>query len=161
MVKRVDKPIRLEVLMIFIVVAYGLMPFVSVLFLDSNTAFLVGVRNLPFNGSILFLYDSKGDANVLLIFISLFLCLFTAASAVWAFYGDSLGRIATLLFVTCDVLWWSGLVGYAISTSESLLIDKMDWIFQLIPPPFWLGFIWWNFTRPDVNAYYRFTSQTE
>ncbi len=160
MAKKVDKPIRLYVLMIFIVVAYGLMPFVSVVFLDSRMALLIGLRTLPFNGSILFLYDANGEASTVLVFVSLFLCLFSAASAIWAFYGDSLGRIATLLFVTGDVLWWSGLVMYAILASENPSQNKLSWIFQLIIPPIWLGFIWWNFTRPDVNAYYRFKSQS-
>jgi hypothetical protein len=100
MAKSVDKPIRLYVLMIFIVVAYGLMPFVSVVFLDTRTALLIGPRTLPFNGSILFLYDADGEANTVLVFVSLFLCLFSTASAIWAFYGDRLGRIAALLFVT-------------------------------------------------------------
>lgn len=161
MAKNVDKPIRLYVLMVFIVVAYGLMPFVSVVFLDSRTAFLIGFRTLPFNGSILFLYDANGDASPVLIFVSLFLCLFSAASAIWAFYGDWLGRIATLLFVTGDVLWWSCLVIYAIFDDANSSSDKIGWISQLIFPPMWLGFIWWNFTRPDVNAYYRFKSQGE
>ena len=161
MAKSVDKPIRLYVLMIFIVFAYGLMPFVSVVFLDTRTALLIGLRTLPFNGSILFLYGADGETNTFLVFVSLFLCLFSAASAIWAFYGDRLGRAATLLFVTGDVLWWSGLVTHAILTSENPSPDKLSWIFQLIVPPIWLGFIWWNFTRLDLNAYYRFKSRSE
>lgn len=65
MVKRVDKPIRLYVLAIFIVVAYGLMPFVSVFFVSKHEALLIGFRNLQFNGSILVLYDAYGNADIM------------------------------------------------------------------------------------------------
>ncbi|MGB7208702.1 MAG: hypothetical protein WBD27_08580 [Pyrinomonadaceae bacterium] len=161
MAKSVDKPIRLYVLAIFVVVAYGLMPFVSVFFVSKREAFLVGLRTLPFNGSILFLYDAEGNANIVLIFVSLFLCIFSAASAIWAFYGDVAGRIATLLFVTLNVVWWTGIVLYAIANGENDAPDKLGWIFQLIVPPIWLGFIWWNFTRSDINAYYKFKSESK
>lgn len=161
MPKRVDKPIRLYVLTIFIVVAYGLMPFVSVFFVSSREILLIGFRNLPFNGSIFVLYDADGSANFLLILGSLFLCIFSAASAICAFYGDSAGRVAALAFVTADVLWWSTIVLYAISFGEVNASDKLSWLLQLVGPPVWLGFIWWNFTRPDINAYYKFKSETD
>ena len=161
MPKRVNKPLRLYVLTIFIVVAHGLMPFVSVFFFSAREALLIGLRNLPFNGSILFLYDADGNANFVLIFMSLFLCLFSAASAVWVFYGDGGGRIATLVFVTCNVLWWSAIAIYAIVYSENRSTDKLEWALQLIFPPIWLIFVWWNFTRPDINAYYKFKSENE
>lgn len=156
--QRVDKPIRLYVLAIFIVVAYGILPFISVFFVDASMALLIGFRNLPLNGSILFLYDSDGEANFALLFVSLFLCVFSAASAIWAFYGDSAGRIATLVFVTLDVLWWTGIVVYAMVNAENSGSDKLGWATQLLIPPIWLGFIWFNFTRTDLSAYYRFKS---
>lgn len=158
MAKRVDKPIRLYVLAILIVLAYGVMPFISVFFVSSREMWLVGFRNLPFNGSILVLYDSDGSANVVLLFVSLLLCFFSAGSAIWAFYGDSSGRLATLIFVTLDVVWWSGIVLFAIAFSDTMGSDKLTWVFELIGPAAWLAFIWWNFTRPDMNAYYKFKS---
>jgi hypothetical protein len=158
MAKRVDKPIRLYVLAIFIVVAYGLMPFVSVVFVSSREMWLAGLWNLPFNGSILVLYDESGNANIVLVFISLFLCIFSAASAIWAFYGDAAARLATLVFVTLDVAWWMGIVLFAVVFGEAEVTARMRWAAELIVPPLWLGFIWWNFTRPDVSAYYRFKS---
>lgn len=156
--KRVDRPIRLYVLAIFIVVAYGFMPFLSVFFVDTRSALLVGFRNLPLNGSIFFLYDANGEANFLLILVSLLLCVFSAAAAIWAFY-DGVGRSATLILVTLDVLWWSGIVVYGLVNAENNVSDKLGWAFQLLIPPIWLGFIWWNFTRPDVSAFYEYKSQ--
>ena len=147
-------------LAIFIVVAYGLMPLCSVFFVSSREAWLVGFKNLPLNGSVLMLYSSDGSADIVLISVSLFLCVFSAASAIWAYSGDSAGRIAALAFVSADVLWWSAIVIYAIASADVDGSARMNWIFELVGPPIWLGFIWWNFTRPDVNAYYRFKSET-
>ena len=107
MSRKVDKPIRLYVLATFIVTLYGLMPFVSVFFVSSREVFLIGFQNLPFNGSIYLLYDSEGNANITMVVISVALCVFSAASAVWAFY-DGPGKIATLIFLTPDVVWWMG-----------------------------------------------------
>ena len=158
--KRVDKPIRLYVLTIFIVIAYGLLPFISVFPVDSRTALLIGFRNLPFNGSIVFLYGPNGEASFILIFVSLLLCGFLVGSAIWAFTGDSLGRIATLVFVTADVLWWSGIAVYAILQNEAGNLATFGWATQLVVPPVWLAVVWWNFTRPDLNVYYDFKSRT-
>lgn len=157
---RIDKPIRLHVLTIFIIVAYGIMPFVSVFFIDIRQAFFIGLRNLPFNGSPLVLYDADGSADPLLVSISVILCLFSAASAIWAFYGDSTGRTATLVFLTLDVAWWMGIVVYAMLYSETPGTDKFRWAVELIGPPIWLGFVWWNFTRRDISAYYKYVSES-
>ncbi len=160
MAKRVDKPVRLYVLTIFIVVAYGLMPFVSVFFIDTRQAFYIGLRNLPFNGSPFVLYDADGNADPILVSISVLLCLFSISSSLWAFYGDSAGRIATLFFLTLDVVWWIGIVVFALTFAEAASSDKLSWVTQLIGPPIWLGFVWWNFTRPDISAYYRYVSES-
>lgn len=139
-------------------IAYGVMPFISVLFIDSRTALLFGVWNLPFNGSIAFLYGPDGEASFILVFISLFLCIFTVGGTIWAFTGDRAGRAAALTFLTADVLWWCGLTVVAITMADVRPSDKIGWILELLAPSIWLGVIWWNFTRPDLNAYYEFKS---
>ena len=159
--KRVQKPIRLYVLAIFIVVAYGLMPFVSVMPVGRDF-FLFGLWNLPLNVSIFVLWDSDGNAPpFMIIVVCLALCVFSAASAVWAFYDSRVGRIATLTFVSLDVLWWTILVIVAILESESPGSQALQLVIQPIPPLFWLAFIWWNFTRADVNAYYAYQASRE
>ncbi len=156
--KRVQKPIRLYVLTIFIVIAYGVMPFISVLPF-AREVWLFGLWNLPLNGSIYFLYGPDGAAPFFLILVSLFLCVFSAASAVWAFYGDLSGKWATLVLITLNVLWWTGLVLTVLVNMDPRDPGFLRLIFEPIPPLGWLGFIWWNFTRPDVNEYYRYLDQ--
>lgn len=101
--RRLDRPIRLYVLAIFIVVAYGVMPLISV-FPFGRGFLLIGPIILPFNGSVQFLYDSNGDAPFVLVFISLFLGMFSGFAAVVAFLGSSFGRILALIFATLDVV---------------------------------------------------------
>ena len=158
--RRVDKPIRLHVLAIFIVVAYGFMPFVAT-FPYSSGYFLIGLRNLPLNGSIAFLYGPEGDAPFILILVSLFLCIFSAASAIWAFAGDREGRTATLIFISLNVLWWTALVLMAILQNDLPANLILQLVFQIIPPFFWLGFIWWNFTRADISQYYDYQASLQ
>ncbi len=158
--RRVQKPIRLYVLTIFIVVAYGIMPFISAM--PYGRGFILfGLWNLPLNGSIYFLYGPNGESSLAIILISLLLCAFSAASAIWAFYGDKEGRIATLAFVTLNVLWWTALVIFAIAGNDLPPQSMMRLAIEPIPPLFWLGFIWWNYTRADVNEFYAYRSSLE
>lgn len=158
MAKRLDKPIRLYALTIFIVLGYGIFPFVSVLpFLRGF--WLFGPRILPFNGSPLVLYDANGEAPVLLVIISVLLAVFCTISAVAAFYDLKEGRVAALVLVTADVLWWSFLVIMAIMNNENPGEAAFKFGSQLIFPPFFLAVVWWNFTRPDIGAYYKQQSE--
>jgi hypothetical protein len=158
--RRVDKPIRLHVLAIFIIVAYGIMPFVATL-PSTNGYFLFGLRNLPLNGSIMFLYGPENEAPFILVLVSLFLCVFSAASAVWAFVGDREGRTATLIFVSLNVLWWTALVLMAIFEKNLPAELIFQLVFQIIPPFGWLAFIWWNFTRADISQYYEYQASLQ
>lgn len=152
--RRVQKPIRLYVLTIFVVVAYGIMPFISTMPFGRGFV-LFGFWNLPFNGSIYVLYGPDGEASFLLVLVSLFLCVFSAASAILAFYGVNGARIATLIFITLDVLWWTMLAIMAIVNNDLKTADSIRLAIEPIPPLFWLGFIWWNYTRADVVEYCR------
>ena len=60
-----------------------------------------------------------GDVPFVIAFTSLFLSVFTAASAIWAFYGDNLSRIILLIFVSLNILWWIFLILNAIAYSEA------------------------------------------
>lgn len=160
MAKRVDKPIRLYVLAIFIIIAYGLLPIVSV-FPFTGGFLLVGPRFLPFNGSIQFLYGPNGEAPFILILISLFLCVFSAASALLVFAGIKEGRVAALTFVTLDVLWWTLLLILAIINNESPGQASFELATHILFPPIWLIGVWWNFTQPEIGAYYRHQSELQ
>jgi hypothetical protein len=155
--QRVQKPIRLYVLTIFIVVSYGLMPFISAMPFGRDFL-LFGYWTLPLNGSFVILFGSEGTPSLFVVLVSLALCVLSAASAVWAFYGDQAGRVATLVFVTLDVLWWTLLVLNAVLGNDLPVGDSISLVIQPLIPMGWLGFIWWNFTRADMNAFYAYQS---
>ena len=159
MAKRLDKPIRLYVMAIFVVIAYGLFPLVSVFPVGRESFLLVGPRFLPFNGSVQVLYGTDGEISVILLVITLALGLLASASAIVAFLGVPEGRTATLIFVSLDVAWWFFLILLGMSASEGT--DAIRLIGQLIFPPIWLAFVWWNFTRPDIGAYYKQESEKQ
>jgi hypothetical protein len=105
------------------------------------------------------LYDSNGEAPVLLVIISVLLAVFCAISAIAAFYDLKEGRVAALVLVTADVLWWSFLVIMAIVNNENPGVTSFHFVTHLIIPPFFLAVVWWNFTRPDIGAYYKQQSE--
>ena len=146
-------------LTIFIALGYGLLPFVSALpVLDGFVIRGLLFRTLPLGGSILLLYGPDGTAPFLLVLVSLFLCVFSVVSAIWAFIGYAEGRTATLIFLSLNVLWWSALLVSAIVSGDTdeMLLWKLP--LELLLPIGWLIFVWWNFMRPDVTEYYRYRS---
>lgn len=150
--KKVDKPIRLYVLTIFVVLAYGILPFVSTM--PFGRGFLLfGPWTLPFNGSIYVLYGADGEAPLILILVSLFLCAFSAAFAVLTFYGINFARIATLVLISLNVLWWTMLAIMVIVEGDLKAGETIRVAMEPLPPFLWLGFIWWNYTRADVVDY--------
>jgi hypothetical protein len=145
---------------IFIVIAYGLMPFISAMPFGRGFL-LIGIWALPLNGSILLLYGPDGEASFLVVTISLLLCAFSAASAIWSSFGDKEGRVATLFFVTLDVVWWTGLIVFVIFYGDLTKDDVFRLVIEPIPPLFWLGFVWWNYTRPEISEYYTYQASLE
>ncbi len=148
MAKRIDKPIRLTVITIFIVIAYGIFPIFSA-FPVGRELLLVGPNFLPLNGSILALYSGDGEISVILLVVTLALLVLTLTSTIVAFLGVREGRAATLLFLTLNLLWWYLLIISAITFSESS-VASLGLVLELIMPPFWAAFVWWNMTRPDI-----------
>ena len=157
MVKTVDKPIRLYVMTIFIVIAYGLLPLVSV-FPFTGGYLLVGPRFLPFNGSIQVLYDANGEISITLLFVTIGLSFITTASAIVTFLGIKEGRAATLIFLALNVIWWFYLVITAMTISD-YGPDRLGLGLQLLFPPLWLAFVWWNMTRPDITSWLKYQEQ--
>lgn len=158
MAKRLDKPIRLYVMTIFIVLAYGVIPFVSVLPLGRDL-WLFGPRFLPFNGSILMFYGPNGESSPELILISLLLCALSAFSAIVAFAGFRVGRAAALAFVSLNVLWWSFLAIMAFAADEAPMSIALGVLGHVLPPVGWLAMVWWNLTRPELGAWYKQQSE--
>src|SRR5688572_7966072 len=144
MVRRVDKPIRLHVMTIFIVIAYGLLPIISAIPIGGGIL-LVGPRFLPFNGSVQALYDGNGEISTLLLIVTLGLGLSAVGSAVVTFFGVGETRWITLLLLTLNLGWWFFLVISAIMESDNSS-QSLSWALQLLFPPLWLAFVWWNWT---------------
>ena len=156
--KRIQKPIGIYAWAIFIVIAYGLFPLIGMFPVSATRAFFVGVGALPYNGSIQMLLGGDGEANFTVVLVSLFLCVFTVASAIWAWFGPNESRIALLTFLTLNFLWWLYLIVNAMTVVDDRAI-MLELAMSLIRPPIFLGVIWWYFTKKDVVAYYRQVQQ--
>jgi hypothetical protein len=160
MTKRVDKPMRIYVLTIFIVIAYGILPLISVLPVDGKL-WLFGPRFLPFNGSVQALYGPDGEISIVLLVVTLALSFFSIGSTIVAFYGVTEGRTAALIFLTLNLMWWFFLVIATIIYDDPPSDRILQLIWQLVLPPFWLAGVWWNFTRPDISAWLQYVSETD
>lgn len=136
--RKVQKPIGIYVLSIAVIIVLGLLQ--------------------------LFRYwiefqEIKEDLPFTMVFIPLFLCVFTIASAVWATVGDNLSRITLLIFVTLNFLWWLYLVIIASSYSESNNIQIfVNGLITLIRPTIVLMFCWWYLNSKEVVDYYKQSS---
>lgn len=136
--RRIQKPVGIYVLTILIFIRLGLFQFLN---------YWTEIQN------------ENGEVPFTIVFISLFLAVFTAATAIWAFYGDNLARIAILIFVSLNVLWWFFLIVSAIAYDKSERQEWIGWIPLLIQPVFCLCLTWWFFTKQEVVAYYKQQSQ--
>jgi hypothetical protein len=158
MAKRVDKPIRIYLITIFIVIAYGVLPLASAIPFGGRYV-LLGPIFLPYNGSVQILYGPDGDVSLPLLLVTLVLSFFSVGSAIVAFFGVSEGRTSALIFITLDVAWWAFLVISAVVFAS----DRTDMVIRAVPelaiPPVWLAVIWWNYTRPDITAWLLYSSE--
>lgn len=140
MARRISKPVGVYVLTILIVLGLGLFQFLMYLADISRTD-----EGVPF----------------LIVFLSFSTCAFSAAAAVWTFYGDNLARIVLLACVTINVLWFAFLIVTAIAYAPPTDLRWLNLVTLLFRPAFWFGLTWWYFTRPHVVAYYRQQSELE
>lgn len=119
-----------------------------------------------------FYYDfsaiQKDDIETpLLIVIILFgLDIFSAASAIWTFFGDNIGRICLLLFVSLNMLWSIFIlilmVSYAEPKSDGFYDSKILFFgLNLFKPLVIWAICWWYFTRKDIIAYYKQENNNE
>jgi hypothetical protein len=152
--KRIQKPIGIYAWVIFIVIAYGLFPLIGMFPISATRAFFVGVGALPYNGSIQMLLNGNGESNFVVVLISLFLCVFTVASAIWAWFGPNESRLALLTFLTLNFFWWLYLIVYAMTVTDDSSM-MLELAISLIRPPIFLGVIWWYFTKKEVVAFYK------
>lgn len=98
----------------------------------------------------------KEDLPFLMVFIPLFLCIFTIASAIWFTVGDNWSRITLLTFISLNFLWWLYIVIIAISYSESKNLEIfLKALPTLIRPTLVLIFCWWYLNTQEIIEYYK------
>jgi len=133
--KRIQKPISLYVITILLVLSSGILPFFGALLMISNAEVSV-----PFT----------------LVFVSLLLPVFSAASAVFAFTGHNEGRIAVLACVSLNFLWWLFLAITRVANSgQAQAINGAFLVLQWIRPVIFFALFWWYFTKSDIVAYFK------
>lgn len=132
--RRIQKPIGIYVMAIAVFLVHGCLQF-----------FTYWWNFQLFDGTLPFA----------VVFVSLFLCVFTAFSAVWAAIGDNTARIALLIFDSLGVLWWLFLVIVMIANIDSHNFAALGFIVTLVRPLFFLGLCWWYFTKKEVVAFYK------
>ncbi|HVE58506.1 MAG TPA: hypothetical protein VNB22_16860 [Pyrinomonadaceae bacterium] len=131
--KRIEKPIGLYVL---------------------TFADFIGFGVLQFFKTIQDAQSSKEETSFVIIFITLFLCVFTAASAVWAFVGDNTGRYALLTFITLNILWIYGNLLIFILDEGIASKSGADYLIAAGKGIWGFGANFWYLMNDEVVAYF-------
>jgi hypothetical protein len=132
--RKIQKPISLYVATILLVIFAGILPFAGIFWKIS-----VAEVDVPFT----------------LVFISLLLPAFSAGSAIFAFTGHNEGRIAVLICVSLNFLWWVfwGILNVA-NSGDAQAFNAGFLILGLVRPLIFFGLFWWYFTKKDIVAYF-------
>lgn len=98
--------------------------------------------------------SSKEEIPFVIIFITLFLCLFTAGSAVWAFLGDNFGRYALLIFISLNILWIYGNLLFFIFNEGVESKTGYDYLIAAGKGIWGFGAHFWYLMNDEVVAYF-------
>jgi hypothetical protein len=133
--KRIQRPIGVYVCTTLIFLRFGLFQFIN---------YYTAIR------------AENGEVPFQIIVVSLGLCVFTAASTIWAFIGDNEGRILMLIFVALNLFWIIFLASFNL-TDEITENDKdgFVYIYNSIFTLFLLIPFYWYFFSKNVVAYYK------
>jgi len=99
----------------------------------------------------------RQDANETPLLIAILLIgfdVFSAAAAIWAFFGDNAGRLSLLTFMSLNMLWSIFVLIMNISYGR-FDKDQFIFLFSLIKPLIIFGISCWYFTRQEIMAYYK------
>ncbi|HEX8247967.1 MAG TPA: hypothetical protein VF599_07335 [Pyrinomonadaceae bacterium] len=131
--RRIEKPFGLYVVTLVDFAAFGVLQFFKT---------IADARN------------AAEETSFPTIFIALFLSIFTAAAAVWAFLGDNSGRYALLFFITLNVLWLVGNLSVLI-LNEGLESKSNIYILIAAGKTVWaFGANWWYLTTGEIVEYF-------
>ena len=108
----------------------------------------------------------ENETPVIIAALLISLDVFSAATAIWAFFGDNLARILMLMFVSLNILWSVFVLILAIAYAtpkENGFYDANIFMFgfTLLKPLFIFGLCWWYFTQRKVIAYYKQENNNE
>lgn len=94
------------------------------------------------------------ETPLLIAVVLISLDVFCAASSIWAFLGDNLGRVFLLIFVSLNMLW-SIFILILFVSYDDFDKDKLTFLLSLIKPLIVFGICWWYFMSKDIVAYYK------
>lgn len=95
---------------------------------------------------------NNDETPLLIAVILISLDVFSAGSAIWAFFGDNSGRIALLIFISLNMLWsifWLIItVSYAKPGANGYYDENILYYgLSLVKPLLLFGLCWWYFTQ--------------
>ena len=108
----------------------------------------------------------ENETPLLIAVLLISLDVFSAATAIWTFFGDNLARILMLIFVSLNMLWSIFIlilqIAYAMPKENGYYdFDIFLFGFTLLKPLFLFGLCWWYFTQKEVIAYYKQENNNE
>lgn len=108
----------------------------------------------------------ENETPLLIAVLLISMDVFSAASAIWAFFGDNLARIFLLIFVSLNMLWSIFILIMAVSYATPKANGYYDsniflYGFSLLKPLFLFGLCCWYFTQKEVIAYYKQENNNE
>ena len=123
-----------------------------------------GVYQLFYDLSAMRQLENETPLVIAVLLVSL--DVFSAATAIWAFFGDNLARILLLIFISLNMLWSIFILILTIAYAKpnpNGFYDANIFFFglTLIKPLVLFGLCWWYFTRKDVIAYYKQENNNE
>lgn len=110
--------------------------------------------------------QTENETPLLIAAFLISIDVFSAAVAIWVFFGDNLARFLLLAIISINMLWsvfiLITIVSYAKPNSNGFY-DANIFLFglSLLKPLFLFGLCWWYFTRKDVVAYYKQENNNE
>ncbi len=133
--RKIKMPIGVYVCVILVFLRFGVFQFIN---------YYTAVR------------EANGEAALPVVIVSLGLCVFTAAAAIWTLIGDNEGRISLLIMVTLNLLWALFLATMVLSDTDAenkkgAVLYILNWIVTSL---LMIAFYWYFFTQ-EVVAYYK------
>ncbi len=108
----------------------------------------------------------ENETPLLIATLLISMDVFSAATAIWTFFGDNIARIFLLALISLNMLWSIFvlilMVSYATPNADGYYdVNIFHFGFSLLKPLFLFGLCWWYFTQKEVIAYYKQENNNE